>query len=119
MIVPVPFIYYIGPPKTAQFAGTGRPIVPPTLLRSDFTSARLYTFWVGIREEAGLGGLRIHDARHTYASQGLMNGVGLATVGKLLGHRNARPPRSTPISTTPRCATPPSRPRRFDRFIRI
>ena len=32
-------------------------------------------------------GLRIHDARRTYASHGFMNGVGLATVGKPLGHR--------------------------------
>ena len=53
----------------------------------DLTPARLYTFWVGVREEAGLPGVRIHDARHTYASQGVMNGVGLTAVGKLLGHR--------------------------------
>ena len=51
------------------------------------TSSRLYTFWVGIREEAGLPGLRFHDCRHTWASQGVMNGVGLTTVGRLLGHR--------------------------------
>ena len=34
-----------------------------------------------------MSGLRIHDARHTWASQGVMNGVGFATVGRLLGHR--------------------------------
>ncbi|MDE0377851.1 MAG: integrase arm-type DNA-binding domain-containing protein [Rhodospirillales bacterium] len=34
----------------------------------DLTSQRLYTFWVGVREEAGLPGLRIHDCRHTWAS---------------------------------------------------
>ncbi len=53
----------------------------------DLTSDRLYTFWCGIREEAGLPGLRIHDCRHTWASQGVMSGVGLTTVGRLLGHR--------------------------------
>ena len=58
----------------------------------DLTSARLYTFWVGIREEAGLAELGIHDARHTYASQGLMNGVGLDTVS--IGFQY-----STPINT--------------------
>ena len=52
----------------------------------DLTSDRLYTFWTGVREEAGLSGLRIHDCRHTWASQGVMNGVGLTTVGRLLGH---------------------------------
>ena len=51
------------------------------------TSARLYNFWVGVRDEAGLPGVRIHDCRHTWASQGVMNGVGLTTVGRLLGHR--------------------------------
>ena len=53
----------------------------------DLTSNRLYVFRCGIREEAGLPGLRIHDCRHTWASQGVMNGVGLTTVGRLLGHR--------------------------------
>ena len=48
----------------------------------DLTSQRLYAFWTGVREEAGLSGLRIHDCRHTWASQGVMNGVGLATVGR-------------------------------------
>ncbi len=51
----------------------------------DLTSHRLYTFWCGIREEAGLPG--IHDCQHTWASQGVMNGVGLPTVSRLLGHR--------------------------------
>ena len=51
------------------------------------TTARLYTFWVGVRDEAALHCVRIHDARHTYASQGVMNGVGLTAVGKLPGHR--------------------------------
>lgn len=39
-------------------------------------------------ERLGLHGLRLHDARHTYASKGVMHSVGLAAVGKLLGHRN-------------------------------
>ena len=53
----------------------------------ELTLARLYMFWVGVREDAGLPGLRIHDARHTWASQGIMNGIELTTVGQLLGHR--------------------------------
>ncbi len=57
-------------------------VFPETL-----TSARLYTSWGGIRDEAGLPGLRIHDCRHTWISQGVMNGVRLTTVGRLLGHR--------------------------------
>ena len=53
----------------------------------DLTTSCLYTFWVGVREDAGLHGVRLHDARRTYASQGVMNGAGLTAVGKLLGHR--------------------------------
>ena len=43
--------------------------------------------WHKLRDLAGLDGVRIHDCRHTWASQGVMNGVGLTTVGRLLGHR--------------------------------
>ena len=68
-------------PRTVWLSSAAR------VFPEDLTSARLYTFWVGIREEAGLAELRIHDARYTYTSQGLMNGVGLATAGKLPGHR--------------------------------
>ena len=62
-------------------------LIRQRLFRHTLTSSRLYTFWVGIREAAGLPGLRIHDCRHTWASLGVMNGVGLTTVGRLLGHR--------------------------------
>ncbi len=53
----------------------------------DLTAQRLRTFWRRVREDAGLPGLRLHDCRHSYASQGVMHGVGLTTVGLLLGHR--------------------------------
>jgi len=42
--------------------------------------------WRRIREKAGLDDLRIHDLRHTFASQAVMNGTPLALVSKLLGH---------------------------------
>lgn len=44
--------------------------------------------WQAAREAAGLPDLRIHDLRHSAASAWINNGVGLATVGKLLGHAN-------------------------------
>ena len=80
-----PRTVWLGPGAARLVAALPRRDGAARVFPEDLTSARLYTFWVGIREEAGLAGLRIHDARHTYASQGLMNGVGLATVGKLLG----------------------------------
>ena len=80
-----PRTIWLGPEAArlvASLPRTGDRVFP-----EDVTSSRLYTFWCGIREEAGLSGLRIHDLRHSWASQGVMNGVGLPTVGKLLGHR--------------------------------
>ena len=46
--------------------------------------------WRTICAEAGLGRLRLHDLRHTAASQAVMSGEGLSQVGKLLGHRRHR-----------------------------
>ena len=43
--------------------------------------------WRRIRDKAGLDDLRIHDLRHTFASQAVMNGTPLALVSKLLGHK--------------------------------
>ncbi len=42
--------------------------------------------WRRIRARAGFDSLRIHDLRHSFASNALQQGVDLFTVGKLLGH---------------------------------
>jgi len=42
--------------------------------------------WVRIREKAGLGDVRIHDLRHTFASVGAGLGDSLYMIGSLLGH---------------------------------
>jgi len=46
-------------------------------------------FWHGVREEAGLQDVRLHDTRHSYASMALLRGESVRTVGRLLGHENA------------------------------
>ena len=46
--------------------------------------------WRNIRAATELSDVRIHDLRHSFASDALMSGVPLATVGALLGHKNAR-----------------------------
>ena len=46
-------------------------------------------FWRGVREEAGLQDVRLHDARHSYASMALLCGESVRTVGCLLGHEKA------------------------------
>jgi integrase len=42
--------------------------------------------WELVRKRAGLGPVRIHDIRHTFASFGAGASLGLPIVGKLLGH---------------------------------
>lgn len=44
--------------------------------------------WRRIRQLAGLDDVRLHDLRHSVASDAIMNGVPLEVVGKMLGHRN-------------------------------
>ena len=42
--------------------------------------------WRAIRERAGLGDVRLHDLRHSWASRALALGESLPVIGKLLGH---------------------------------
>ena len=45
------------------------------------------SLWYRVRKEAGLDDVRLHDLRHTYASQAVMQGTPLPVVARLLGHR--------------------------------
>ena len=49
--------------------------------RGDF-----HKFWRSVRDKAALGNARLYDARHTYASHLIVNGVPLGVIGALLGH---------------------------------
>ncbi len=49
----------------------------------------LTTVWHGIRAEAGLCDVRLHDLRHAYASIALKSGESVLAIGRLLGHRSA------------------------------
>ena len=51
---------------------------------------RLVKCWRTMCDEAQLGRLRLHDLRHTLASQAVMSGENLPLVGQLLGHRRHR-----------------------------
>ena len=46
--------------------------------------------WSSIRREAGIGDVRLHDLRHTVASQAVLNGVPLTVTARLLGHSDVR-----------------------------
>ena len=53
-------------------------------------SHNLVVCWRAVCADAKLGRLRLHDLRHTAASQAVMLGENLPLVGKLLGHRRHR-----------------------------
>ena len=46
--------------------------------------------WYRVRSEAGIGDVRLHDFRHTVASQAVLNGVPLPVTARLLGHSDVR-----------------------------
>ncbi|MEQ8694239.1 MAG: tyrosine-type recombinase/integrase [Gammaproteobacteria bacterium] len=53
-------------------------------------------FWQRIRTRAGIDDVRIHDLRHSFASNAVAQGMSLPMIGKLLGH--------TQVQTTARYA---------------
>ena len=46
--------------------------------------------WYRVRREAGIEDVRLHDLRHSFASQAVMSGVPVMVVSRLLGHSNVR-----------------------------
>ena len=44
------------------------------------------TLWYRARKEAGIEDVRLHDLRHTVASQAVAQGTALSTVARMLGH---------------------------------
>lgn len=46
--------------------------------------------WRRVRKAAGLEDVRIHDLRHTFASEAVMGGESLPMVGRILGHTQAQ-----------------------------
>ena len=52
----------------------------PTRARFDLS------LWKKVRKLAGIEDVRLHDLRHTFASQAAMQGIPLPVVARLLGH---------------------------------
>ena len=63
----------------------GCPFVFPDRRRS--APLQLDPWWPTLRRKCALPDVRIHDLRHSFASSAIMNGVPLATIGKLLSHQ--------------------------------
>jgi len=87
-------------PRTVWLSGPARDVLDsldrtsawmfPSLRNGGHCSETwLDTFWHRVREEAGLGDVRLHDLRHTHASLALRRGESVLAIGRLLGHRSA------------------------------
>ena len=89
-------------PRTVLLNGPAREIVERRLRQGNgpwvFPSprdpsrprCRGLPLWYRVRKEAGIEDVRLHDLRHTVASQAVLNGVPLPVTARLLGHSNVR-----------------------------
>jgi integrase len=88
-----------GRPRTISLSAAAVSLIAglPSFGRSEwlFPSARtgrpcsaLYYPWERVRKRAGLDAVRLHDLRHSYASNLVNGGVSLYVVQQLLGHTN-------------------------------
>ncbi len=82
-------------PRTIWLASPARAVLAALPRRDDclwvFPSRRgnplkVDKAWQTVREQAGLGRLRIHDLRHSHAAVAVNGGEGLRVVAGLLGH---------------------------------
>ena len=76
---------------TAEAVLAGIPRLPgdPWVIAGKAPGTRLVSLtaeWYRIRARAGLGDVRIHDLRHSYATRALSSGESLTMIGRLLGH---------------------------------
>ena len=88
-------------PRTVYLSKNARAVIDqqqrgygPFVFPSSVNPGRPYGdslgLWPKARERAGLHGVRLHDVRHTYASQAVMKGVPLPVVARLLGHNRVQ-----------------------------
>lgn len=82
----------LGAPALALLASLERQkdcpfVLPATKGEGHYTG--LPRVWSALRKAAGLGDVRLHDLRHSFASVAAAGGDSLLMIGKLLGHRHA------------------------------
>ncbi len=80
---------YLNPPAMQVLADIPRLEGNPYVICGKKQGAHLVNLqkpWRKIRKQAGLGDMRIHDLRHSYASIAVASGMSLPLIGALLGH---------------------------------
>ena len=60
----------------------------PSPLDPDRPYSDNLALWYRIRREASIADVRLHDLRHTFASQAVMSGIPVPVVSRMLGHSN-------------------------------
>ena len=65
---------------------TGNDHVFPSPSDPTLPISRSMQLWFTLRKRADIEDVRLHDLRHNFASQAVLNGVPLPTVARLLGH---------------------------------
>ena len=86
-------IVHLGEPAIAVLRGMQRSEDNPWVIPGQKRGAHLASLhgpWYRIVDRAGIGNLRIHDLRHSFASGGLLVGEGLPMIGKLLGYNKVQ-----------------------------
>jgi integrase len=82
-------VVHLNPPSAELLANLPRLANDPRVFpprRRGAMEADLESAWRRVRRRARLDGVRLYDARHTFASVGVMSGASLYLVGSLLGH---------------------------------
>ncbi len=80
---------YLNPPALEVLQGLRASADSEWVLRGRDAGRRLVGLrkaWCRLRAKAGLGDVRIHDLRHTFASMGAASGLTLQSIGRLMGH---------------------------------
>jgi integrase len=85
-------VVYLNAPARALLQKLPRMADNPRVIpgmRADSASAAIDNAWSRARTAAGLGDVRLHDLRHSFASVGAAGGLSLPVIGALLGHKHA------------------------------
>ena len=74
------------PAQAAKILASLPPVKPNEPIFGPISKRRLQVIWTGIRDAAEAPGLKMLDARRTFASFALSAGLSLEIVGEMLGH---------------------------------
>ena len=92
-------VVHLGPPALNLLKSLKRQPENPWVICGKIPGTNrkeIQKFWQRIRKRAGIEDVRIHDLRHSFASNAVAQGMSLPMIGKLLGH--------TQVQTTARYA---------------